>query len=126
MKNRSLKWMMVMVLLGSAPGCAPLWLATGAVVGYAVSRDSSTIDLDRPWTTVWAACVEEAKSMGHVKREDPKRGRLDTVMEEVDVVLTLKQLSPSTVRIVIRARKNLLPKPEIAQRLGVGIVRRVG
>ena len=108
-------------------GCAPILLATvGAVGGYAVSRDSVAIDLDRPADRVWSACLEEVKRQGLIKREDRAGGRIDAQIRKVDVVLTLETLTPSTVRVVIRARKNLLPQVEIAQRLGVAIARRVG
>ena len=106
-------------------GCAPLLLATaGAVGGYAVSRDSVTVDLDRPREQVWAAALEETKKQGRIKREDKVNGRIDAQIKEVDVVVTLEQLTPSTVRVVIRARKHLLPQVEVAQRLGIGIARR--
>ena len=108
-------------------GCAPVLLATaGAVVGYAVSRDSVTMDLDRPRDQVWGACLEETKRQGNLKREDRLRGRIDARIRETDVTLTLEQLTPSTVRVVIRARKHLLPQVDVAQRLGVAIARRAG
>jgi len=108
-------------------GCAPVLLASmGAVAGYAVSRDSVTLDLDRPSNRVWAACLEEVKLQGRLKKEDRANGRLEAQIREVDVVVTLEQLTPSTVRVLIRARKNLLPKVDVAQRLSLGIARRVG
>jgi len=106
-------------------GCAPVLLATGVVVGYAVSRDSVLLDLDQPWDRVWGAAQQEVSEQGRVKRENPKRGRLDARVEEADVVIVLKQLTPSTVRVVVRARKNLLPKVDVAQKVALGIQRRV-
>ena len=112
-------------ILPLASGCAPLWIAGGAVAGYAASRDSVTMDLDQPRDQVWGAALEEIRTQGSLKRENLKRGRLDARIQEADVVLILKQLSPSTVRVVIRARRNLLPKVEVAQGLAVAILRRV-
>ena len=107
-------------------GCAPLLLATaGAVGGYAVSRDSVTVDLDRPRHEVWTAVLEETKRQGRIKREDSINGRIDARIKEADVVVTLEQLTPATVRVVIRARKHLLPQVDVAQRLGIGIAQRV-
>ncbi len=106
-------------------GCAPVLLATGVVVGYAVSRDSVLLDLDQPWDRAWSAAQQEVSEQGLVKRENPKRGRLDARVEEADVVIVLKQLTPSTVRVVVRARKNLLPKVDVAQKVALGIQRRV-
>ncbi len=108
-------------------GCAPVLLASaGIAAGYAVSRDSVTLDFDRQKEQVWKVCVEETQRQGMVKRVDPKSGRLDAQIQQASVVLTLEQLTPATVRVVIRARKNLLPKIEVAQRLALAIARRVG
>lgn len=107
-------------------GCAPLLVAGGLAAGYAVSRDSVVLDLDRSWEKVWDACLEEVRYQGRLKKENRKRSRIDARVREVDVVLTLEQLTPATVRVVIRARKHLLPRVEVAQRLGLGIARRIG
>jgi hypothetical protein len=116
----------VLCLLSSASGCAPVLLATvGAVAGYAISKDSVTLDLDRPWNQVWQACLAEIQEEGRLKKTDQANGRLDARVKETDVVLTLEQLTPSTVRVVIRARQTLLPKVEVAQRIGLGVARRV-
>ncbi len=107
-------------------GCAPVLLATaGAVAGYAVSRDSVTIDLDRSRQEVWAACLEETKSQGRLKKQDSGSGRIDARIREADVVVTLEELTGSTVRLVIRARRHLLPKVDVAQRLGIEIAKRL-
>ena len=105
-------------------GCAPVLLATGAVVGYAASRDSVLLDMDQPWDRVWSAAQQEVTEQGQVDRENPKRGRLDARVQEADVVVALKQLTPSTVRVIVRARKYLMPKIEAAQKLAFGIQRR--
>jgi hypothetical protein len=106
-------------------GCAPVLVAAGAAVGYAASRDSVTVALDHPMEMVWEAVVEEVRLLGKVKREDPKRRRVEGRVEGADVVITLKPLTVSTVRAVVRARQNLLPRPDIAQRIGFGLVRRI-
>lgn len=95
------------------------------MAGYVVSRDSVTIDLERPWDNVWQACLKEVNRQGRVKRENRLKGRIDARIRETDVVVTLESLTPATVRVVIRARKNLLPHMEVAQRLGSELMRRV-
>ena len=103
-------------------GCAPvLFVTAGAVAGYAVSRDSVTVDLDLPMEQVWIACLEETKRLGRTRQEDRVNRRIDAKIQDTDVVVSLQQLTPSTVRVLIRARKNLLPQLEVAQRLGIAI-----
>jgi hypothetical protein len=106
-------------------GCTPFLLAAGAVGGYAVSKDSVTVDLDRPLEQVWKAAVEETKKLGTLKKEDRNEGRLEALISRTDVVVTVESLTPSTVRVVVRARKHLLPKIQVAQRLATAIIRRV-
>ena len=124
--RRTLWWMRLFLIGGAAAGCAPVLLVTGVVAGYAVSRDCVTVDLDRPLEKVWMASLEETNRLGRVKRENKAQGRIDAQLQGADVVVTLEQLTPSTVRVVVRARKHLLPQIETAQRLGVSIARRVG
>ena len=111
--------------MATLPGCAPILIAAaGATAGYAVSRDSVVMDLDKPWTLLWGAALEETKAQGLVKREDSKRGRIEATVQEVNVVISLKQLTASTIRVKVRARKLLMPKVEVAQQLAVAIVQR--
>ncbi len=107
-------------------GCAPILLASGAAAGYLLGKDSVTMDLDRPREHVWSVCVEETKLQGTVKQADPKEGRVEAQIQQSSVVVTVEQLTPATVRVVVRARRNLLPKIEVAQRLIIAIARRVG
>lgn len=116
-----------MTLALALSGCAPVLIATaGAVGGYAVSRDSVTLDLDRPLERVWALCLEETQGQGTIKRQDRRRDRIEARIREADVVVTVERLTDSTVRVIIRARKHLLPQVETAQRLALGIARRAG
>lgn len=117
---------LLLATMAFGAGCAPVLIATaGAVAGYAVSRDSVIIDLDQPLDRVWSACLEETKRQGRVKKEDLAGGRIEAAIRQVDVTISVESLTPQTVRVVIRARKYLLPQVDVAQRLGVGIARRV-
>lgn len=115
----------LLVLSLLACGCAPFLLAAGAVGGYAVSKDSVTVDLDRPLEQVWRAALEETKKLGTLKKENRQEGRIDALISRTDVVVTVETLTPATVRVVVRARKHLLPQVQVAQRLATGIIRRV-
>ncbi len=127
LKNRVFVVLFVMCAAAATPGCVPLvFVGAGAVVGYAVSRDSVTLDMDRPADKVWAACTEEVRRSGRIKREDRPNGRLEGQIQKADIVISMEPLTEATVRVVIRARKNLLPQLEVAQKLAVAIARRVG
>ena len=126
MKRIYLPLLMLCWALPTTSGCAVLLVGGGAVAGYAASRDSVIMDLDEPLDRVWSAALEEIQSQGSLKRENAGRGRLDARIREADVVVTVRQLTSSTVRVVVRARKNLLPKVDVAQGVAVAILRRVG
>jgi hypothetical protein len=112
-------------ILTGLTGCAPMLIATGAAAGYAISRDSMVMTLNNPWMHVWQAALEEAKSQGLIKWENMRAGKIAALVQDVDVAITLKQLTPSTIRVTVRARKHLLPKVDIAQQVGLGISRRL-
>ena len=105
-------------------GCAALWAAGGAAAGYALTRDSLVFSVeDRAFRRVWETAAREAHRQGTVKAEDPGKGRLDARVQGADVVVTLEQLTVTTVRVTIRARKNLLPRRDVAEHLGLAILR---
>lgn len=113
-----------LALAFGASGCAALWVAGGAAAGYALTRDSMAFSVeDRAFRRVWEAAAREARRRGTVKAEDPGKGRLDARIEGADVVVTLEQLTVTTVRVTVRARKNLLPRRGVAEQLGLAILR---
>ena len=105
-------------------GCVALWAAGGAAAGYALTRDSMAFSVeDRAFSRVWEAAAREAHRQGTVKTEDAGKGRLDARIQGADVVVTLEQLTVTTVRVTVRARKNLLPRRNVAEQLGLAILR---
>lgn len=124
--SRSPFYAIVCLVSTGLAGCAPLLMTTGAVVGYAVSKDSVTVDLDQSWDRVWEISLRQTQRMGRIKREDRENGRIDAHIQKTDVVLILQKLTPKTVRVVIHARRYLLPHVETAQRLGVAIAHQAG
>ena len=107
-----------------ASGCAALWVAGGAAAGYALTRDSMIFTVeDRSFRRVWEAAARETRRQGTVKAEDAGKGRLDARIQDSDVVVTLEQLTVTTVRVTVRARKNLLPRRGVAEQLGLAILR---
>ncbi len=118
--------LLALALVPALSGCAVLWIGGGAAAGYALTRDSMAFSVeDRSFSRVWEAALRETQSLGAVKAEDPGKGRLDARVQGADVVVTLEQLTVTTVRVKVRARKNLLPKRDVAEQLGLAILRDV-
>ena len=110
----------VLLLAGALAfsGCAALLIGAGAVGGYAVSRDSVIANLEKSKEAIYRKSLEVANKAGQVTLEDAKRGLIElTTPEAVKVRITLKQLTTRTVELRVKARKNMLPKVDVAQDL---------
>ena len=110
----------VLLLAGALAfsGCAALLIGAGAVGGYAVGRDSVVANLEKSKEAVYRKSLEVASKAGQVTLEDARRGIIElTTPEAVKVRITLKQLTTRTVELRVKARKNMLPKVDVAQDL---------
>ncbi len=117
-------WVNLSALLLS--GCAPLLVGAGAVGGYALSRDSVIDYVDNSKEAVYEEALTVAKKMGEVALEAPKQGVIQARIEQADVKITVRQLTPQTVELRVRARnKFLMPKVNVAQRVYARIKERL-
>ncbi len=95
-------------------GCALLLIGAGAAGGYAISKDSVKNNYDLPFGRVYRASLDVAKQMGHVTLEDEKHGVIKATVNDVNVTITVKQLTRKTVELKVKAR-SVMPKIEVAQ-----------
>ncbi len=112
--------------LVGASGCAVALVGAGAVAGYAISRDHVEVLVEHPYNQVWAACVEETKRVVVLKETDQDTGRIEGTTQGTHVVVTLQPISDTTIKIIVKARKHMLPNTDVAQRLAIRIARRLG
>ena len=100
-------------------GCALFLFGSGAAGGYAVSRDTTEILMDKSHDQVWSALKETVKSEGAITLEDKDHGVMKAVVGKSEVEAKLDQVTEKTVRLRIRARrlKGFFPNIEMAQRL---------
>lgn len=107
-------------------GCAAVLIGAGAVGGYAVSRDSVVVNLEKSKEAVYRQSLEVAKKAGQVTVEDPRHGIIEmTTPEAVKVRIRLKQLTPRALELKVKARKNMLPRVDVAQDLYGKIMERL-
>ena len=115
------------VLVVGMMGCAAVALVgVGAVAGYAVSRDRVEMVVERPYEQVWAAAMDETKHSGLLKDVDQDKGRIEAMHQGTHIEVTLEQVTETAVKVVIKARKHLLPQIDTAQRLAARLARRLG
>ena len=53
-------------------------------------------------------------------------GRIEATTQGTHLVVTLERLTETTVKVIIKARKHMLPQIEIAQRLATRLAKRLG
>ena len=112
---------------GLTAGCAAVALVSvGSVVGYAVSRDHVEMTVEQPYDKVWSAALEETKRAGLLKDINQDTGRIEATTQGTHLVVTLERLTETTVKVIIKARKHMLPQIEIAQRLATRLAKRLG
>ncbi len=119
-------WLVSAVVALGTSGCAVALVGAGAVAGYAVSRDHTELTVERPYSQAWAACVEETRRVVVLKEQNQDTGRLEGTTQGTHVAVTLVPISDTTIKIMIKARKHLLPDTEVAQRLALRIPRSLG
>ena len=124
MRMRSL---LIGLLLGvGLTGCAAVVLVgAGAVAGYAVSRDHVELTVERPYDQVWAAALDETKHSGLLKDVNRDTGRIEATNQGTHIEVTLERITETAVKVVVKARKHLLPQIDTAQRLAGRLARRL-
>ena len=124
MRTRGL---LIGLLLGvGLTGCAAVVLVgAGAVAGYAVSRDHVELTVERPYDQVWAAALDETKHSGLLKDVNRDTGRIEATNQGTHIEVTLERITETAVKVVVKARKHMLPQIDTAQRLAGRLARRL-
>ncbi len=120
-------------------GCVILWLACGCVLipialvgggiigGIAISEDTVQNELDASYDEVWDASVKVLEEAGAVETKDKEIGEIRGYVPKSKVTVTVAQLTPSTVRVQVKARKTagVVPDIKMAHRVAYRIVQSV-
>jgi len=107
----------------SLSGC--IYLIVGGVAaagGYAISRDTIQGETDKGFDEVWSAAVEVMGIMGMVDTESYELGQIIGIVNGARVTVTISQVTPSTVRLQVKARKAIFPSIANAQNVYVKIM----
>lgn len=113
-KNKLLFGLLGIFLLLSIYGCAALLLGAGAVSGVAVSKDTSRLAKDVSFNRAWEISRKLVSNMGVINLEDKKAGRIEANIKDSKVIIICKQLTPKTIQLEVKARKNMFPNIDLA------------
>ena len=107
----------------SASGCFYLVIGSlGAVGGYVVSPDTAEGMTDRDFEEVWDATYAVVNIMGRITKQSEKEGRMEAIVNNARVTVSVLQFSRSKVRISVKARKSFFPSISTAQDVYVKII----
>lgn len=111
------KMWMSCVLMGallSCYGCAAVLIGAGVAGGVAISEDTAKLDADASYSRAWKATYDTLQEMGAITTQDKDSGKIEASIQDTKVDARLVPLTSKTVRIQIKARKNLLPNMDLA------------
>lgn len=87
----------------------------GALGGYVISPDTVEGYIGKDAVEVWHAAVEIVSIMGTIQEEDQASGLLRVKIINTDVTLMIYEMSPTTTKMMVKARKYHLPRIKTAQ-----------
>lgn len=110
----------------SLGGCFYLVLGgVAAAGGYAISQDTIQGEREKEFDSVWNASVDIVSILGTISSQSHELGKIIALVNGAKVTVNVVQLTPSTVRLKVKARKALFPSITTAQNIYIKIMNRV-
>jgi hypothetical protein len=107
----------LMLFCASMYGCAAVLVGAGVAGGIAISEDTAKLEVDTSYDRAWRITYDTVKSMGIITSSDRESGKIEATVQESKVEAKVVPLTSRTVRIEIKARKNMLPNMDLAMRI---------
>ena len=98
----------------SVYGCAAVLIGAGVAGGVAISEDTAKLDIDTSYSRAWKVTYDTIKDMGAINTQDKESGKIEANIQNTQVVAKVLPLTAQTVRIEVKARKNLLPNMDLS------------
>ncbi|MFA6281169.1 MAG: DUF3568 family protein [Candidatus Omnitrophota bacterium] len=107
------------LFLNTLTACIPvLIVGTGAVAGYSLSSDSAIGEMKCDYRSLWDITVDKLESMqAEISFSNESKGLIKAKISGYSVTVKIDELSSKIQKLKISARKNLLPKPQFAQKI---------
>ncbi len=121
--NLILKLFFLGCCFASLGGCAILVAGgIGALGGYAVSNDTVQGTIEKDYEEVWDAAMSVVNIMGKMTKEGQVLGRIDAIVNNARVTVSVAQFTPKLVRLTVKARKSFFPNIATAQDVYIKVV----
>lgn len=98
-------------------GCFLLWLGAGVAGGVAISKDTVRLERDVSYDQAWSATYDTLEAMGVITMRDKDSGRIEAEVNGAAVDARIQNITPKTIRIDVKARKNLMPNIDTAMQI---------
>lgn len=105
-------WMVVSLLAFS--GCAAILIGAGVAGGVAISEDTAKLEVDSSYDHAWSVAYNTVKSMGIISAQNKDSGKIEADVQDSKIDVKVLPVTSKTVRIEVKARKNLLPNMDLA------------
>lgn len=115
--NNIMKGIAVALILLMSSGCAAVLIGGGIAGGMAVSRDTAEIVKDTSYDKAWDVTRKTLDEMGVINLEDKKAGKIEANVKDSKITAQVTQLTGKSVKVTIKARKNMFPKIELAMEI---------
>jgi hypothetical protein len=79
-----------------------------------MGKDSAQNDFNIPFEKVYTVALNTVKTLGQVKSEDKNSGTIKILIDKDDVTIKVQSVTEKTTRVMVQARRLLLPRPQIA------------
>ncbi|MDD5085709.1 MAG: DUF3568 family protein [Candidatus Omnitrophica bacterium] len=116
MKNITRGMAIALVLLMSS-GCAAVLIGGGIAGGIAVSKDTAEIVKDTSCNKAWDVTHKTLDEMGVINLEDKKAGKIEANVKDSKITAQVTQLTPKSVKVTVKARKNMFPNVDLAMEI---------
>ena len=122
----------ILAILLLALVCLPLsgcfYVILGSVAaagGYAISQDTIQGEREVGFNEVWDVTLDIISIMGTVNSQSQDLGKITAIVNGAKLTINVSQITPSAVRLKVKARKNLFPSIATAQNIFIKIMNRI-
>lgn len=105
----------------SFSGCIPVIIGTAAAGGYVASNDAADAFLECSYEQAWESAYGTLSELGKITYFKQSSGVMKGLVDNAVVRVRIISSNAASQRVVVSARKTMLPAPKIAQRLFLAI-----
>lgn len=117
MKKYFLPLASLLISIPLLSGCVAVLVGAGVAGGIAVSNDTVRLQIETNYEKAWKATHDALDRTGIINAQDKNAGTIEATVEESHIMATITIVAPQSTRIEIKARKNLLPNMDLANKI---------